>query len=322
MSVLTHAERQKPGLKPFAFRRFKINWRLKVVAFWFFTVLPRGGELYLFFQKYVSKTVPRRMSPTSYTARSFVENWKSLESHFGRDSLPNIQMFEFGAGWDLFGNLIYWCMGANNQLVYDQTRWARPEQINTAIRHLQTDPPAGATRVPSRQIRLEAEFWEADLKEFYGIVYRAPADAAATKLPDESIDAIVTTSVFEHLPHPVALAILKECRRILRKSGVMSHAIDYSDHYAHSDATIGPYNFLKYSSEHWRLCNPSIHYQNRLRHVDYETMFLKTRFVVVEAKSVVPAEKENSIELITLAPEYTGRNRDDLAPIYGQFVLQ
>ena len=84
----------------------------------------------------------------------------------------------------------------------------------------------------------------------------------------------MTTSVLEHIPPEQIARILREAHRILPPGGaIMSHVIDYSDHYAHSDARITPYHYLSFEEPTWRRFNPGIHYQNRLRHVDYRPLF-------------------------------------------------
>ena len=301
-------------------RSYALNWRIKALAFWFFQLAPYGRTIYFRFQKHVTKTIPRPLRPTAVAARAFLENWRALEAHFGPENVCAARVFEFGAGWDLYGNLLFWCMGCDSQLVLDQTRWVRPDQVNIVIRHLQADPPPGARRVPRQLLRLEGQAWLEDLKTSYGIDYLAPADAGCTMLPDASIDAVVTCSVFEHIPAPALERILKECRRILRDDGAMSHCIDYGDHYAHSDPAIGPYNFLRFSSKDWRLFNPGIHHQNRMRHADYARMFTKTGFLI-SAAECGSAGYPDHLRTIQLAPEFDSRPHDDLLCLFGHFTL-
>jgi hypothetical protein len=66
---------------------------------------------------------------------------------------------------------------------------------------------------------------------------------------------------------------MRECHRLCHSGSVLSLKIDYSDHYANADLTISKYNFLRYSAAEWRKYNPSLHYQNRLRHCDYRKIF-------------------------------------------------
>jgi len=86
--------------------------------------------------------------------------------------------------------------------------------------------------------------------------------------------------------------IFRECSRLLKKCGLMSFIIDYQDHYSYADNRISVYNFLKYSDSTWRWFNPSLHYQNRLRHPDYIRLLQETGFEVVEEKVLPPSDKD------------------------------
>ena len=270
-----------------AFRKFKMNWKAKAFAFNTFDRMPLGREAYYFVQRHVTKTVPRVLSPTAYTARWFLEHSKVLEHHSLGRGLGAMSLFEFGAGWDLYGNCVAWCLGVERQTVYDLTRWAKPDQINIVLKHLQNEPPPGAVRVPAAMLPTSGPF-EAGLKRSYGISYVAPNDAGATGLPSGSFDVVCTTSVLEHIPPDQIARIMKECHRLLPSGAVMSHVVDYSDHFAHSDPMITPYNFLSMDDKTWRRFNPGIHFQSRLRHSDYAKLFETAGFRVLSARCEQP----------------------------------
>jgi hypothetical protein len=62
----------------------------------------------------------------------------------------------------------------------------------------------------------------------------------------------------------------------------MSHVIDYSDHYAHSDPGISEFNYLQFDEQQWAKVNPSIHFQNRLRTPFYTKLFVESGFQIIE----------------------------------------
>src|SRR5439155_13415093 len=121
-----------------------------------------------------------------------------------------------------------------------------------------------------------------ELAERFGINYRAPGDARQTGLPARSLDCVTSSNTLEHIPRDDIRAILRECHRCLRDDGVMSFLIDYQDHYSYFDKKISGLNFLQYSDRTWMLYNPSLHYQNRLRHKDYLALFAETGWEVIE----------------------------------------
>lgn len=302
-----------------AFRSYRMDWRGKALAFRVLDAAPRGDALYYQLQKRVTKTVPRQLAPTAATARRFLEHIEAARRH-GRGDLSQRTLFEFGAGWDLYGNLVAWCCGVDRQLVYDLRRWARPDQINVVVRHLMQDPPAGAQRTPRALVPEHGRFEDA-LLEHYGIDYRAPADAGDTGLPDGSVDLIFTTSVLEHVPEPALRRLMAECRRLAGPGAVISHVIDYSDHYAHADPSIGPYNFLRFGDAAWQAFNPGIHYQNRLRHADYLRLFAQSGFRLLEERAEQPEGAADALARVKLAPRFRDRPVQELAPVVGQVVL-
>jgi SAM-dependent methyltransferase len=296
-----------------------MDWRGKALAFRVLDAAPRGDRLYYLLQKRVTKTVPRPLSPTQATARRFMDHLAAARRQAPGD-LSQRTLFEFGAGWDLYGNLVAWCGGVGTQLVYDLRRWVRPDQVNTVIRHLMADPPAGAARIP-RATLPEDDGFEAALREHYGIDYRAPADAGATGLPDASVDLVFTTSVLEHVPEAPLRRLMRECRRLARPGAVISHVIDYSDHYAHADPAIGPYNFLRFDEAAWQAFNPGIHFQNRLRHADYLRLFDETGFRLLEERAEQPDDALAALAGLKLAARFRDRPPEELAPTLGHVVL-
>lgn len=304
-----------------AFRKFKMDWKTKALAFKTFDRAPFGHDVYYFVQRRVTKTIPRALSPTAYTARWFTEHARVLGEHAGAGGIGGLSLFEFGAGWDLYGNCVAWCLGAERQTVYDLTRWAKPDQINVVLEHLRREPPPGAVRVPETLLPTRGAF-EPDLLRAYGITYLAPADAGATGLPDGSIDSLSTTSVLEHVPVDQIIRILTECHRLLPPGSIMSHVIDYSDHYAHSDPLITPYNFLSLSAEQWRRYNPGIHYQNRLRHADYAELFKNAGFEILSARCEQPEDAAAMLRSVSLSAEFRSRPTAVLAPLVGHYVVR
>jgi hypothetical protein len=302
-----------------AFRRFTIDWRKKALAFWVFDRMPLGRIVYYQVQKRITKTVPRVLAPTAATARRFLEHYHAIASHFTRD-LGRTRFLEFGAGWDLYGNIVLWSYGINSQTIFDLHRWVKPDQVNIVIRHLASDPPPGALRLP-REVIPERGNWERKLRDCYGIDYRAPADAGQTGLPSGSIDVVVTTSVLEHVPEPLLRRLLSECRRVMNDASVMSHVIDYSDHYSHSDSSIGPYNFLRFSDEEWRRFNPDLHFQNRLRHADYGRLFQELGFRVISEVHDA-GDGVEAIAAVPLSERFKNRTLEELVPVVGQYVLK
>jgi hypothetical protein len=81
-------------------------------------------------------------------------------------------------------------------------------------------------------------------------------------------------TTLEHIPEEILRGILREGNRIVRPEGLFIHCIDYSDHFWHSDKSIPPINFLRYSDNEWdRYADNASMYMNRLRHDDFVRLF-------------------------------------------------
>jgi SAM-dependent methyltransferase len=105
----------------------------------------------------------------------------------------------------------------------------------------------------------------------------------ATGLPSGSFDLVTSTDTLEHVPKPQLVRLLTECRRLLRPDGILSARIDYRDHFAYSDPSIGPFHFLRFGERPWRQWNPSSHFQSRLRHRDHIGAIEDAGFDIVQA---------------------------------------
>jgi hypothetical protein len=103
----------------------------------------------------------------------------------------------------------------------------------------------------------------------------------------------------------------------------MIFRIDYQDHYSYFDKNISVHNFLKYSEKVWNYFNPDLHYQNRLRHVDYLSLFDEAKFSVVYEDKV--DGNLDDIALIKSMPidnQFKAYSFNDLAVRYSLFVLR
>ena len=111
--------------------------------------------------------------------------------------------------------------------------------------------------------------------------------------------------------------------RLLRKGGLISVTVDYSDHWSHSDPSITEYNFLRYSEDEWHRYNPSLHYQNRLRHSDYYKMLQNAGFQIIKEEFLQPDDKAyKKIKTITVSEELKKYSIEDLLITRGWFVAK
>jgi hypothetical protein len=214
---------------------------------------------------------------------------------------------EFGSGRSLLTPLLLSAAGARSVFAFDVARLATVERVNDIIGQLRQrggDWPSITS--------LEQDLWRK-----YRIRYIAPGDARATGLDARSVDFVCSTSTLEHIPPNEIRAILNECRRICTSGALVSMIIDYHDHYATADPSISRFNFYRYSDALWKVLSPKEHYQNRLRHSDFEALF--GDFEILENTPIVPTDE---IPSIRLARRFQGYSAQDLRALNGIFTLR
>ncbi len=136
-------------------------------------------------------------------------------------------------------------------------------------------------------------------------------DAQKTSYPENQFDLILSNTTLEHIPPKTLEKILEEFHRILKPGGWMSHLVDMSDHYEHSDHAISPYNYLQYDAASWQKFNSPFLYQTRLRAPDYLSMLKAVGFEPIETWTY--AAQPEALNRIALAPEFLHYKSDQLA---------
>lgn len=234
-----------------------INWKLKSSAFRVIDTYSLYSVLFML-QKYVTRR-------SKVDIPDINKNWLVHRENLA--SLGRPLVIEFGAGKNLAQN-IYLSDYTRGQYVVDIVNMLDIDQFNEAARKI-----AHLKRGWFKPVRTLA-----DIRELYNINYMAPYDASHMDFDDNALDACISTNTLEHIPRESLVQIFTELKRIIRPGGLISAVIDYSDHYAHTDKNISRLNFLRFSDKEFSKYNHKVHYQNRLRHYDYEEMFAELGF--------------------------------------------
>lgn len=294
-----------------------MDWRLKCLAFHVLDRMPFGDDAYYCAQRLVTRRSRRDLRKAIGSDEIFPSQVSVFRRHLG--ALDDVVYLEFGAGRYLFDSVLNYCHGLNRQIVIDVKALARRELINQVIARFMVCHSPDFVRRPQRF--LGRDFIE-ELRTHYGIEYVAPADARHVDMPDGSINIIATTNTLEHIPVRDLAPIMKECHRLCSRDGIVSMKIDYTDHYSHTDANIGPYNFLSFGEGTWGLLNPRIHYQNRLRHINFRDIFRAAGFSVVEEHYEIPEGAAETLAAIEVDQHFAGYDAEEVMKIYGHFVLR
>jgi SAM-dependent methyltransferase len=276
-----------------------MRWQTKAQAFRALSVIPFGTSLHFLLQRHVTRRLPR---PEKQVKAIYGRAQKLLAQYanYGARAVDASTFFEFGSGRDLVVPLAFSACGAKRFITVDIERLAKLDLVrsNAAI----VARLSGAAR-PALSL------WDA-LEQDWQVDYRAPADARATELGNDTIDCAVSVETLEHIPKDDIFDILKETHRILRPDGIALMQIDYGDHFKGFDPSISSFNFLTYSDQDWQPFQSRFQYVNRLRHSEYVGLFERAGFEIILAdadrRPVEPAIAAR------LAPHFQGFSPEDL----------
>jgi SAM-dependent methyltransferase len=216
--------------------------------------------------------------------------------NYNQLNVNTFNYYEFGAGWTLTIPILISRLGFK-VICIDIKKLIKPDLVRDSLSkfHLNRESIPELMKPLPKEL-IEGNNIIGDLENKFSINYLAPKDARNTGFEAEYFDFIASTLVLNFIPTVDVIKIIGESFRILKVGGVMSVTIDYQDNWSYIDTGISGYNFLKYSEKEWKMYNPSVHYQNRLRHNDYLKIFEEAGFKIVKNKFRSP--DANDIEVL------------------------
>jgi len=280
-----------------------MNFKYKCFLQSIISSFPNSERIEFFFQRHVSRSLPRPDHKFLQRLRYAKEHFDLLQK-YSRKNAKDIVYYEFGAGWDLIMQLGFSLLGIGSLYCIDIRENVFPALVNDSIgrlRRLKKEIPFPCT-VPDDIPKITAANIREVLEGYFNIRYLAPLDARDTMFPGGTVDFIVSQDTMEHIPEEDVPMVFRECYRIMNKGGIGIFVIDYKDHWSYFDKSLSPYNFLRYSPAQWAKYNPALHYQNRLRHTDYMKIIRKAGFEVVEEHRDLPSEEDQ--RLLAALPVY------------------
>ena len=286
-------------------------WRIKGIVQKALSVTPGGTRL----NDILQLTLGGLRNIDATVDSKVVDDWMVLARQL-RELDVQIQdatLVEVGTGWFPVLPLCFSLGGARTCHTFDVSRHLNTRLTSRAITrlkvHLAGIAEAAGARIEDverRYARLAAAADAHAALERAGVRYHAPADAAQTGLPNRSVDAVFSNSVFEHIPGSGIAAILQETARIVKPDGVSLHSVNCGDHYSYFDPSTTPINYLKYSDRQWRLWNNPLLYQNRLRPIDFVQLAEQAGLEVVSSRFT---PKEDLLKVLPTLPVAAQFNR-------------
>lgn len=304
------------------------KWMLKAVVQKFISYFPQREKVNYLFQKYVTKGVDLTDTYFGYKLTHAKDHLQYFQQ-YGQRPLAESTILELGLGWYPIVPIALYLNGAKEVISIDIQDWMTNQSQLITIQKFQEWRAEGW--LESYLPAIDEERWTAMvsltqknetpyLESISETIHLRPVlkDARDTGFSAQSIDYICSNNTFEHIPHSILVGILKEFQRIIKAQGVMSHFIDMSDHFAHFDAAITIYNFLRFSEKQWQRIDNSIQPQNRLRFKDYLKMYQELGIPINDTQAR-PGHPE-LLRQVPLAPQYANYTEAELAISHGYIV--
>jgi len=303
------------------------KWIQKAIVQKTISYLPCNHLINYAFQKYVTKGVD--LSDEYFHdrlghARDHLNSFKK----YSEKAIPH-SCLEIGTGWYPIVPICFFLSGADKIYSVDISFLTSKKRLKTTLLKFVECKNSGLLAnyinvIPVRLVVINSilrDFNKLSLNEVLQRlnIFYLIEDAKKLSLPDNTIDLINSNNTFEHIYPNNLIPILKEFRRVVKKqTGVMSHFIDMSDHFAHFDKTITIYNFLKFSDRQWKWIDNSIQPQSRIRIYDYKQIYSDLNIPITDETFREGNLKE--LTLIPLAEKYTNKPISEMAISHCHFA--
>jgi hypothetical protein len=304
-----------------------MNWLAKAAAYKILSALPGGPILYRYSQIKITKS----LSATSDRVKQKIDVGLKYFDWLSNNQMPGHVTkgvhLDFGAGWHPTIPLLYYCLGADRQYLFDVTfnlDGSMVEQTVKVFRDIVTDPQSPyRARLQRLPPPIPDSNWGAYLEQL-GIIYRAPYGNAFKDLA-EGVNLVTSTQVLLHVPRSAMLDCFKQIRASLKPGGVFIATVYLRDILTGNPHTsVDKYNRLRYSPRTWdRWINSSLMQFNRFKAPDYRELLEQAGFDLPHFE-VEPATVEDYAELdrIRVAPYFKRYTREELAARSLFFVAQ
>lgn len=296
------------------------TWVLKAVVQKTISFLPFKSSINFFFQKYITKGV-YLSDEYFYDRLDHAKTHLHTYKKFSDNAVPSSTL-EIGTGWYPVVPVSFFLSGTDRIYSVDLSFLTSKERIKTTLLKFVECEEKGLLKsyldyMPARFSELKSlikEYEQLDLKDILERlhIHYIVGDARKLNFEDDSIDFVNSNNTFEHIYPSILIPILAEFKRVVKKeTGVMSHAIDMSDHFAHFDKSINIYNFLRFSEKQWAWIDNSIQPQSRLRFKDYKEIY-KNLGIPVSEESFRKGNQEE-LKMIPLADLYLKNTAEENA---------
>jgi SAM-dependent methyltransferase len=307
-----------------------MRWNTKALIQRVLSVTPAGEKIYYWGQFRVGGLRDFRVESRARQGELLLESLAGIgEDVCGRRAV------EIGTGWVPIIPLLFWLHGQEECHTYDVTQLLSPQLVVEAAKQLVAlyDAAGEATRGGQGEEQFRARLRALrelacasasgyDVLKGCNIHYHAPVDAASTALPNESVDLVYSNTVLEHVPLPELRRLFAESYRILRPGGHITHLIDISDHFSHSDPSITPINFLQFSEAAFSKFNTRFLFQNRLRPSAWHQLISAYGFEIIHWRPTTDKESLQQLPLMRLDKAFAGSAPEEICAVQIEVVAR
>jgi hypothetical protein len=281
-----------------------VGWKFKVFKQTILKRLPFGRQLRLLKRRLVGFE-PNQLNLN--TTLSDFERIKKIYSDLGKE-FSGITILELGAGWLPTIPILACAHNADRVYMADLNVHMDDTTFDAARSFL-------ASKFPNEPL-----FRVGTTLKSLPLTYLAPFDI--NKLPNNSVDLVLSRTVLEHIPVDQMEALFVSLLPKLRKGAVMIHSIDNSDHLEHLDKTISRINFLTWSDLKHSTVNQLLHDgENRLRHHQYPPLFEKWGYKVIFEEGELHEGTEKLASQLTLVHPFSEMTPKQIATLTSVFAI-
>lgn len=297
-----------------------MNWQNKVFVQRVCSKMPNGDSLYYLLQKHFGALKNFKIDSKISQAKRMCE----VLHRYGY-SLEGKALVEIGSGWVPCLPMAFWVMGYRSCKTYDISSLLKDELVFKAIFQLISSlktngvwDELGVTisnktrKIKNLESFLKRGISAAEILQEMNIECVVRDKFEADYFGTQSADVVFSNTTLEHIPSIDLESLLKETYQVLKPGGISWHLIDPSDHFAHTDLSISPINFLKYSNDEFEKYNNRYIYQNRLRNREFKELFQAAGYEIVAWETKPNERSLRAVDAISLDSRFLGMPREEI----------
>lgn len=258
-----------------------IAWQFKSAIQRLVSKLPFRFFWYGLVQEHITRSITVDNAAVERRLKVCRRHMEHLEE---RGHISSFAALEIGTGWIPIIPLGLWLCGAQAVWTLDIASLIQRRRLNLCLSILQSITQQGRLSQLLPQVRSERieELRQTPpcpsalrCEEFLHTlgIELLVGQKQIPRIGRESIDLVVSHEVLEYVPRTDLDELFRLIAHSIRPGAIMSHYIDLRDEYSYFDASISPFNFLRYSEQEWRRHANPMFPLNRLTLPDYRNLF-------------------------------------------------